>query len=193
MKVGQFGPGEWPALWWPTASSPSQRPVSRGRSALVVCHTDDCGLARARVALERDALGVHRFVGLKIIQGAAGAPGPGAQGTPIVQLARLTFVDQPDDSLSQTRAVIRLNAAGVEDGIAPSLGQHLLLPGGSRGTTASAGAARTRACRQRSTRTTAAGPEATAPEFHNHRHRTAGAGRCGQRQLDVHADLRVGP
>src|ERR1019366_10619056 len=107
----------------------------------------------------------------------AGAPGPGAQNTPVVQLAGLTVIDQADDSLIQTRAVIGLNAAGVEDGIAPSLGQHLLLPGGSRWTTA---------CRQWSTRGTAAGAEATAAELHDHRHGAGGVGRGGQRQLDVH-------
>src|ERR1022692_144997 len=86
------------------------------REALVVRHSDDGGLAPTRMALQTDAPGVHRFVGLEIIQGAPGAPRPGTQDTPVVQLAGLTLVDQADDSLVQTGAVIGLNAAGVEDG-----------------------------------------------------------------------------
>jgi len=50
---------------------------------LVIGHGHDRSLTIARVALQADLLGVHGFVGFKIIQDAAGAPGPGTQRTPI--------------------------------------------------------------------------------------------------------------
>src|SRR5205823_11820431 len=128
--------------------------------AVVVRHANDGRLAPTRVAFQRDATGIHGLIGLEVIQGAAGTPGPGAQDTPIVELARLALVDQADDALVQTGAVVGLNAAGVEDGVAPALGQNLLLPGGTRG------------CRrERPTRTAPAGGEAAEAELHDHRHR----------------------
>ncbi len=94
----------------------------------VVGHRDNRRFAVPRVALDGDVLGVYRLVGLEIIDGAARAPGPGAQGAPIVELARLAFVAQADDAEGQPGAVIRLNAARVECGVAPAAGENLLLP-----------------------------------------------------------------
>src|SRR5207248_2909194 len=74
-------------------------------------------------------LRVHGFVGLEIIEGAAGAPGPGTQRSPIIQLARLALVHQTDDAARQAGAIVCLNAGGSDDGIAPAFGQNLLLPG----------------------------------------------------------------
>ena len=82
------------------------------RKTRVVRHRDEGCLAVARVAFDADLFGVHGLVGLEIIERAAGAPGPGAQRAPIVRLARLALVDQTDDALRQTRAVVGLDAAG---------------------------------------------------------------------------------
>jgi len=38
---------------------------------------------------------VHGLVGLEVVQGAAGAPGPGTQGAPIVQLAGWPRLSRP--------------------------------------------------------------------------------------------------
>ena len=64
------------------------------------------------MAFDADVLGVHGLVGFEIIHGAVGAPRPGAQRAPIVGFARLALVDQTDNALPQTRAVVGLNAAG---------------------------------------------------------------------------------
>src|SRR5260370_26520934 len=69
---------------------------------------------------------VHRGVGLEIIQGARGAPGPRPQRTPVIRLARLALVDQADDSLRETGAVISLNTRGVQECVAPTVGEQLL-------------------------------------------------------------------
>ncbi len=66
--------------------------------ALVIRQGDNCRLTIARKALDADLLGVYRLVGLEIIQGAASAPRPGPQRTPIVHLPRLAFVAQADDA-----------------------------------------------------------------------------------------------
>src|SRR6185437_4751181 len=65
----------------------------------------------------------------EVIEGPARPPRPRLEHAPIVHLARLSLVAQADDSLRQARAVIRLHAVGNDDGITPSLGEHLLLPG----------------------------------------------------------------
>src|SRR5439155_25149228 len=101
--------------------------------ARVIRHGHDRSLAIARVALQAESLGVHGFIGLKLIQSAAGAPGPSPQGAPIVQLAWLALVDQTDDALRQALAVVRLHAAGRQAGVAPTFRQNLLLPTGSGG------------------------------------------------------------
>src|SRR6266850_4551602 len=98
---------------------------------------------------------VHGFVGFEIIQRAAGAPGPRAQRTPIVQLAGLTLVHQPDDAVRQTCAVVRLYAAGRQDRVAPTFRQNLLLPGGSGWS------------RRRTRRTCTSRANTSETEFHN--------------------------
>ena len=89
---------------------------------------DDGRLAPARVAFEADLFRVHGLVGLEIIQQLARAPGPRAQRTPIVHLARLTFVTQTNDAFRQTGAVVGLDAVRREKGIPPAPAQNLLLP-----------------------------------------------------------------
>ena len=93
--------------------------------ARVEGHGHQRGLAVARNALDADLLGVHGFVGFQIIQAARRAPGPGAQRAPVVRLARLAFVDQADDALGQARAVVGLDAAGIDGGVAPAGGDQL--------------------------------------------------------------------
>ena len=100
--------------------------------ARIVGHGDERCLAVAGVAFDADLFGVHGLVGFEIIERAAGAPGPGAQRAPIVGLARLAFVDQADDALRQTGAVVGLNAGGDEVGVAPAFGENLLLPAWDR-------------------------------------------------------------
>src|SRR5207302_1888726 len=122
--------------------------------ALVVRHGDNRRLTVARQPLDADALGVDDLVGLEIIQGAAGAPGPSSQRAPIVGLPRLALVAQADDAARQAGTVVGLTAVGDNDRVAPALGKDLLLPARP------AAAARW-------------GAEAAAAEteFHDHRHR----------------------
>src|SRR5262245_65710690 len=88
---------------------------------LVVGHRDQRGFPITRKPLDADLFGVHRFVGLEIIERAARAPGPGAQRPPVIWLARLALVAQADDALRQTCAVVGLNAGRNDDGVAPAL------------------------------------------------------------------------
>ena len=46
------------------------------------------GFTQARETEQNHALRVHVGVGLEIIHGAAGAPGPGADGTPVIRRRR---------------------------------------------------------------------------------------------------------
>ena len=66
----------------------------------VVGHRDERRLAVAREPLDADLLGVDGFVGLEIVEGAAGSPGPGPQRAPVVELAGLALVAQADDALA---------------------------------------------------------------------------------------------
>src|SRR5258708_39979548 len=69
--------------------------------------------------------GIHRGIRLEIIQCARGAPGPRPQRTPVIGLARLAVVDQSDDTLGETRAVIGLNARGAQECVAPTVREQL--------------------------------------------------------------------
>ena len=96
--------------------------------ALVIGHRDERRLAVARESLDADLLGVDGLVGLEVVEGAARAPGPGAQRAPVLRLAGLPLVAQADDPLGQPRAVVGLDAVRDDDRVAPPLGEHLLLP-----------------------------------------------------------------
>ncbi len=78
--------------------------------------------------LDADLPGVDRLVGLEIIQGAACTPGPGTQRSPVIDLAWLPLVAQPDDPFRKPRTVVGLDAGRSEEGVSPSLGKNLLLP-----------------------------------------------------------------
>src|SRR5262249_26298897 len=99
------------------SSGPGRADEADGE-ARVVCHRDDGRLAVARQALDADPFGVHRLVGLEVIQRPAGAPRPRPQRSPVVNLARLALVAQADDTARQARATVGLDAAWHEDGIA---------------------------------------------------------------------------
>src|SRR5213078_1879139 len=91
-------------------------------------HRHDGRLAVARQPLDADLLRVHRLVGLEVIEGTAGAPGPGPQRAPVVRLAGLALVAQADDAAGQAGAVVGLDTVGHDDRIPPAFGEHLLLP-----------------------------------------------------------------
>lgn len=61
--------------------------------APIVSHGDCGGFAIAGVALDADLFSVDGFIGFKVIEDTAGTPGPGTEGTPIVEFAWLAFVD----------------------------------------------------------------------------------------------------
>ena len=101
------------------------------REALVERHRDERRLAVARHAFDADALRIDGLVGLEVVERARRAPGPRAQRAPVVGLARLAFVDESDDALRETRAVVGLDARGIEGREAPAVGDQLLVAGGS--------------------------------------------------------------
>src|SRR5512147_3039290 len=82
---------------------------------------------------DTDLFSVHRLIRLQIIQRPAGSPSPGAQCSPIIELAWLTFVRKSNDSFRQAGAIVGLDTNRDVDGISPALRQHLLLPGWSIG------------------------------------------------------------
>src|SRR5207302_4251847 len=104
--------------------------VSNGETR-IVGHGEECRLAITRVAFQANLFGVDGFIGFKIVEGAAGSPGPSAECAPIIELAGLTFVDETNDAFGEARTVVRLHTYWDEEGIAPAFGKNLLLPGGT--------------------------------------------------------------
>ena len=94
----------------------------------VVGHGDERSFAVTGVAGDADLLSVNRLIGFKIIEAAAGSPGPGAERAPIVEFARLALVGEADDAFLKAVAFVGLNAGGDVDGIAPAFREELLLP-----------------------------------------------------------------
>src|SRR5580700_7026579 len=132
------------------------------------------------MTFDADAFRVYRGLDFKIIESTAGSPGPGPEGPPIVELAGLSFINEANDALRETRAVIGLNAAGDQDRIAPSFRQHLLLPGWSR----RRGRRGTAACAPREW--------SDESEFHHHGDFSGGGCGDGQDKLDVDGNFREG-
>jgi len=64
--------------------------------------------------------GVDGGIGLEMVEGARSAPSPGAESAPIVGLAGLTLIDETDDAFGETGAVIGLDAARIDGGVAPA-------------------------------------------------------------------------
>ena len=86
----------------------------------------------ATEAFDADLFRIHHFVGLKVIQRPARAPSPCLKRAPVIDFPRLATVYQTDDPLRQSLSVVRLNARRDDICVAPTLSQHLLLPGRSR-------------------------------------------------------------
>src|SRR3954469_15495315 len=77
-----------------------------------------------------DLLCINERVLLEEIDQLARTPGPGAERAPIIDLARLTFIDETDDALPQliVGTAVRLDAAGIEIAVAPTERDGRLLP-----------------------------------------------------------------
>src|ERR1700744_1271816 len=60
--------------------------------SLIVGHRYERGLAVARNAFDANLLRIHELVGFEIIKTTRRAPRPCAQSTPVIGVARLTFV-----------------------------------------------------------------------------------------------------
>src|SRR5580765_1006053 len=78
--------------------------------------------------LNGNTSGINGLIGFEVVHRAVGAPGPRPQRTPVLRFARLALIYQTDNSLSQTGAVIGLNAGRVQSCKAPTPGQRLRLP-----------------------------------------------------------------
>lgn len=82
-------------------------------------HSDEGCLAEARVTRDSKAGGVHVFVGFEVIDQTADAPGPGHDGTHVVRLAPVSFVEQTDEvAVHEVATCLELEAVReVEDEI----------------------------------------------------------------------------
>ena len=173
----------------------ARRADQHHREARVERHRHQRGFAVARDAFDADLFRIHGLVGFQIIEAARSAPAPGAQRAPIVGLARLAFVDQTDDALGQTGAVVRLDAAGIDGGEAPAVGDQLFGRGrvGIRGAAAD-GAPRPGAPATRREYRRGEGDlrNGAAAEHHHHRHRSLGVGGHDQRHLNIDLDIGIG-
>src|SRR6185295_5571420 len=127
---------------------------------------------------KRDLLRINERVLLEEIDQLARTPGPGAERAPVVDLARLTFVDETDDALPQliVGTAVGLDAARIEISVAPAERDGRLLPvrgaiwkrrivsGRRRRTAATRGIASGRSSAPR------AGASSTATPLDDHRH-----------------------
>src|SRR5678815_616875 len=79
---------------------------------------------------KRDLLRINERVLLEEIDQLARTPCPGAERAPVVDLARLTFVDKSDDALPQliVGTAVGLDAARIEIAVAPAKRDGRLLP-----------------------------------------------------------------
>ncbi len=156
----------------------------RNRKSRVVGHGHERGLPVTRVALQAHLLRVDSLVGFEVVQRPARSPRPRRQRSPIVQLARLALVDQANDALGQTRAVVGLHAGGHIFGVAPASRQYLLLP------------CRPLACRPcgelRKPLRHLRHEFLAESQLHDHWHRPPGTGGSGHGEVDVDGESGVG-
>ena len=127
-------------------------------------------------------------VGLEIVQPARRAPGPRAQRAPVVRLARLALVDQPDDALRRGRRRCRPERSS---GLSDAKPQPAAISCSVRRRITARG--RPPAARRRDA--LAAGPPSAcrqhaAAEHDHDRHRALGVRRRDERHLDVDARSR---
>ena len=159
------------------------------RETRIECHRHQGGFAITRDTFDADLFRIHGLVGFEIVEAARSAPSPGPQRAPVVRLTGLALVDQADDAFGQTGAVVGLNAAGVDGGESPAIGDELLGAGGSAfGGGEPAGARR--APRGIPAREMQLGNGAAA-EHHHHRHGTLRVGGDHQRHLNIDLYVRV--
>src|SRR6185369_6548697 len=83
------------------------------------------------MSFKRDLLRINERVLFEEIHQLARTPGPRAKRAPVVDLARLTFVDETDDALPQlvVGAAVGLDAARIEIAVTPAERDGRLLPG----------------------------------------------------------------
>src|SRR5262245_16123471 len=103
------------------------RPNEDERKPRVIGHRDESSLPVPGDAFDSDFLRIDCLVGLEIIQTTGGSPRPGAQPTPVIRLAELPLVDEPNDALGQPGAIVGLNASGIDRRVTPTSSQQLLL------------------------------------------------------------------
>src|SRR5947208_8152115 len=88
-------------------------------------HGDESGLPKTRDAFDANFLCIHRGISLEVVEASRCAPCPGPERSPVLRFAGLTFVDEADDSLSEARAIVGLDRAWIDGGVAPACGEEL--------------------------------------------------------------------
>ena len=167
------------------------RPDQPDGEPLVVGHRHDGRLAEPGQPLNAHLFGIDRLVRFQVVEGAAGPPRPSPQRAPVVRLARLPLVAQPDDARGQplipavaaepafAPAGVRLDAVRRVNRVPPALLDELLGP--------RFGCAGARGRRNRRARPAREGE----PVLHHHRDRAGGVGRGREGELNFHLDVRV--
>src|SRR5258706_4796422 len=93
--------------------------------ARVERHRDQSRLAVPRYTFNSDVLRIDCFIRFEVIQAARSAPGPRAESAPVIRLAGLGLVHQPDDALGQTGPIVRLDASWIDGDHGPSIRDEL--------------------------------------------------------------------
>src|SRR5262249_33600216 len=107
-------------------SALARRPDEDGRESLIVGHRHERGLAETRDAFDPNLLRINRLICLEVVETPRRTPRPGAQRSPVIGMSRLSFVDEADDALRQSRTVVSLDAAGIDRGVSPPVRDQLL-------------------------------------------------------------------
>src|SRR5712671_1097197 len=108
----------------------TRRTDEPGQHPRLVDQSGQCGFAVPRMSFKCDLLRINERVLLEETDQLARTPGQGAERAPVVDLARLTFVDETDDALPQliVGAAVGLDAARIEIAVAPAERDGRLLP-----------------------------------------------------------------
>src|SRR5262249_42188133 len=89
-------------------------------------HGDQRGLAITRHAFDADSLRIHRLFRFQIIQAPRSSPSPRTKRAPVVRLASLSFVREPNNSFRKPSAVVGLNTSRIDRRISPTRDNELL-------------------------------------------------------------------